>query len=302
MNLQDIEAFVAVAETGSVNRAALRLHRTQPATTRRLQNLESALGSVPLLDRTARPPVLTPAGRRVLEHCRAVLKAVAELRASISGPAEIAGELRIGIAHGLADLVLDAPLDALRRRFPGLRLNLSSNWTRSLIEEVRSGALDCAIGLITREHALPRAIEARAIGPEEIVVVCGKKSALGVDTKRGVRLKDMAEMGWILNPEGCGCRSALQRTLDRSGLPMQVSAEVFGEELQLSMIARGRGAGLVPRRQLQRSSHRASVRIVRVRDFSLRATISILHGGSLGRMAEAVEQLHSDIRSELGRI
>jgi len=40
MNLQDIEAFVAVAETGSVNRAAARLNLTQPATTRRIQNFE----------------------------------------------------------------------------------------------------------------------------------------------------------------------------------------------------------------------------------------------------------------------
>ena len=48
MNLQDIEAFVAVAEAGSVNRAAARLNLTQPATTRRIQNFEAALGGAPL--------------------------------------------------------------------------------------------------------------------------------------------------------------------------------------------------------------------------------------------------------------
>src|SRR3954466_10916709 len=47
MNLQDIEAFVAVAEAGSVNRAALRLNLTQPATTRRVQNFEAAIGHAP---------------------------------------------------------------------------------------------------------------------------------------------------------------------------------------------------------------------------------------------------------------
>jgi DNA-binding transcriptional LysR family regulator len=51
MNLQDIEAFVAVAETGSVNRAAIRLNLTQPATTRRIQNFEAAIGDTPLFNR-----------------------------------------------------------------------------------------------------------------------------------------------------------------------------------------------------------------------------------------------------------
>ena len=71
MNLKDIAAFVAVADTGSINRAALRLNLTQPATTRRVQNFEAAM-SAELLDRRAKPAVLTPIGRQVLEYCRLV--------------------------------------------------------------------------------------------------------------------------------------------------------------------------------------------------------------------------------------
>src|SRR4051812_49891249 len=81
MNLQDIEAFIALAETGSINRAALRLHLTQPATTRRVQNFESALGGVALLDRRAKPPILTPARRPALEHRRPVPQAGGQLAA-----------------------------------------------------------------------------------------------------------------------------------------------------------------------------------------------------------------------------
>ncbi len=300
VNLLDIEAFVAVAEAGSVNRAALRLHRTQPATTRRLQNLESALGGMRLLDRSARPPALTPAGRRVLEQCREILRAVAALQASASGTQDATGELRIGIAHGLGDLVLEAPLDALRRRFPGVRLNVSSDWTRALIEAVRAGALDCAICLVTREHALPRALAARPVGPEEVVVVAARRSQLAAGrAPRRTRLADLAGAGWILNPAGCGCRAALQRAFDRAGLALEVSAEVFGEELQLSMIARGRGLGLVPRRQLERSAHRASLRTLAVADFRIPARVVLLHGGSLGAMQAPVEGLHRAVASEL---
>src|SRR5215831_20232647 len=81
MNLQDIEAFVAVAETGSVNRAAARLNLTQPATTRRIQNFEAAIGATSLFGRSIKPAVLTSLGSHVLEQCRRVLAAVAELEA-----------------------------------------------------------------------------------------------------------------------------------------------------------------------------------------------------------------------------
>jgi DNA-binding transcriptional LysR family regulator len=74
MNLQDIEAFVAVAETGSVNRAAARLNLTQPATTRRIQHFEAAIGDAPLFNRTLKPAALTALGGHVLEHCRRVLR------------------------------------------------------------------------------------------------------------------------------------------------------------------------------------------------------------------------------------
>jgi DNA-binding MarR family transcriptional regulator len=95
MNLADLKAFVAVAETGSVNRAALRLNLTQPAITRRVQNFEAALGGKALLDRSSKPPTLTPAGRQVLEYCRRVLAAVGELERTTLETGEPAGELRI---------------------------------------------------------------------------------------------------------------------------------------------------------------------------------------------------------------
>src|SRR5580765_1074597 len=72
---EDIHALVQFAEAGSVVRAAARLHRTPSAVTRQVQRLESALGAE-LLDRTVKPPRLTPLGVRVVEQSRDVLKRV----------------------------------------------------------------------------------------------------------------------------------------------------------------------------------------------------------------------------------
>jgi len=129
MNLQDIEAFVAVAETGSVSRAAARLNLTQPATTRRIQSFEAAVGEGLLFNRTVKPAVLTTLGNHVLEHCRRVLTAVAELEACTTSAGDPAGELKIAVAHGLGEMVLTTPLEALRLHYARIRLQISSNWS-----------------------------------------------------------------------------------------------------------------------------------------------------------------------------
>jgi DNA-binding transcriptional LysR family regulator len=299
MDLRDIKAFVALAETGSINRTALRLNLTQPATTRRVQNFEAAIGGAALLDRSAKPAVLTPAGRQVLEHCRRVLAAVAELEASTSGTQQPEGDLRIGIAHGHAEIVLSSPLDDLRRRYPKVLLRVSSDWTSALIGDVHSGALDCAVGLLTKNHIVPAGVLATALGQESIVIVAASDNYPRRKGRGDLRLQDLAAHVWILNPVGCGCRAALQRAFDRTGAPMGIATEVFGEELQLSLIARGAGIGLVPKRQLDGSRHRRHLRVVKTADFDLRATITVLHGASLGRLAGAVEHLRDAISARL---
>ena len=103
IKLSEIETFLAVAEAGSINGAARRMHLTQPAVTRQIQRLEAELGLI-LLDRRSKPPTLTAAGRDAMEHCRRVLSAVEDLKAMGMAEGATAGRLRLGFAHGVVDL------------------------------------------------------------------------------------------------------------------------------------------------------------------------------------------------------
>jgi DNA-binding transcriptional LysR family regulator len=299
MNLQDIEAFVAVAETGSVSRAAARLNLTQPATTRRIQSFEAAVGEGLLFNRTVKPAVLTALGNHVLEHCRRVLTAVAELEACTTSAADPAGEMKIGVAHGLGEMVLTTPLEALRLHYARIRLQISSNWSTGLIEEVRSGTIDCAIGLLTDDHSIPAGLQRIALGAEQVVVV----SASRCPTKSNGspwRLRDLAEDDWFLNPTGCGCRAALMRAFDRQQLPMRIAAEIFGEDLQLSLLSRSGGLSLVPRRLFEHSQHRKGRQILSVVDFNMRAMVTLIRSTMPSRFDSAVDQFVAALRAKLG--
>jgi DNA-binding transcriptional LysR family regulator len=297
MNLQDIEAFVAVAETGSMNRAAVRLNLTQPATSRRIQNFEAAIGDASLFNRAVKPATLTALGNHVLERCRRVLTAVAVLQACTTKAAVPAGGLKAGVAHGLGEIVLTTPFDTLRRTFPQITLQVSSNWTTGLIEDVRSGALDCAVGLLTEAHSVPAGVARVALGAEQIVIVAPAKSM----PKRGKRwrLRDLADKAWFLNPPGCGCRAALVKSFDRLQLPIRIAAEIFGENLQLSLLAHSGGLGLVPRRQFEQSPHRRDLEILDVSDFDMPATVTLIRNAAPGRFDKVIELLVSELKAKL---
>lgn len=300
-NLQDIEAFVAVAETGSVNRAAARLNLTQPATTRRIQNFESAIGPIPLFDRTVKPARLTAFGIHVLEHCRRVLIAMAELEACGNGRGNISGVLKAGIAHGLEETLLSSPFNLLRRTFSKIKLKVTSDWSRALVDDVQSGSLDCAIGLLIPDHTNAAHLIQTPIGTERILVVT-RADQFDNSLNAPCRLSDLSHQSWLLNPAGCGCRSALLGTFDRLKLPIQIAAEVLGEDLQLSLLAESGGLALTPQRQFETSPYRDALKALDVKDFNIHATISLMRPRTPGRFDAALNLMIEEMRSALSSL
>src|SRR5260370_9791202 len=154
MEFDDLTAFVTVAATHSVSQAAPQLFLTQPAGSRRLQRLEHALGS-PLVDRRRRPFTLTPSGHEVLERCRRVLHSVRDVQEAIARDGAPAGELRVGVAHALTEITFTEPLDLVRAQFSKGDWRLTTGWSRPLLEQVRSGALDAAEIFPAEVHVPP---------------------------------------------------------------------------------------------------------------------------------------------------
>ena len=293
MNLNDLRALIALADAGSVSRAASMLRLTQPALTRRIQNLEAHLG-VSLLDRTTKPPTLTTTGHRVLDGGRRVLRSLTELEASCRTDGNLVGPLRLGVAYGLAEDVLAAPLTELQHAFPKLELIVKTGWTKQLLEELGHAALDGVIGFLPTDR--PEAfLNARTLGQETIAVVAPRDwPAKG---KSGsTSLHDVA---WVLNPRGCSYRTALETLFAQQGAPLRVAMEVVGRELQLSLIARGAGLGLCPLRGLRASPQSRDVHILRLDDINIRVDVALICGPGTSDLSPVFEALSTTVEQSL---
>ena len=274
MELIEIRTFVAVVESGSVSGAAELLRVSQPAVTRRIQRLESTLGIV-LLDRRARPPALTPAGMRLLEPCRAVLKAAEDVRAASAPAGTPTGEFRLGIVSSLADLVLPELTRRLRREFPRLIARFSIAWTAALLESVRKGALDAAVVYLPQEAPSPAMMTGQRITSISLRFVAPRGRRL----RPVVDLADVARERWVLNPRGCVFRAAVIQMLDEVARPLRLAVEVQGVNRQLSLVARGVGLGCVPAQVARRSPLRSRFTSFHIRDHPFDLAVWAVHRG-----------------------
>lgn len=292
MNIDDVRAFVAVVDTGSVGRAALRLNLTQPGVSRRVQRLEEALG-VALLDRESKPARPTRAGESAYRKCMAVLRASEALARDVRATAPV-GPLRIAVSLGIAESVFTPALDALRAAHPRTTLHLSTGRSIELRKQVAESLVDAAIVMVRHDRPVDET-HAELLGSERVVVVAGIRLAV----PPRCRLVDLAEHSWVINPDGCGFRTQLDSALANAGHALAISAETWGTALQLALIARGAGLGLVAERMIRESPHATALQTIAVDDFQPVLKVWLVRAGELGPLSPAVDVLAETVRGVL---
>ncbi|CAB3723610.1 LysR family transcriptional regulator [Trinickia soli] len=305
MNTRDLQAFVEVVDSGSMVRAATKLHLTQPGLTRRVQNLETTLG-VPLLDRQSKPMKPTGAGKEVYVLARAVLRSVDDLLAVAAPGSEPAGELKIGVPPFLSELALEQPIDRLRAAFPRLTLRVTAAWSPTLLERVMRAELDAAVVMTPTSTTLPDTVTATLLAVQPTVVVASRSLPLPRKAKRGqgaprLTLAELAQHAWVLSQDGCGMRSALSRALGAASLRFDVAVEAFGSELQLSLVARGVGLGIVTPGQLAASAHKDALQVIDAPELSGGLNVWLVHGTLPGRLVRPLALLRDTLGEALAQ-
>jgi DNA-binding transcriptional LysR family regulator len=145
VTLWGIEVFLAVAEERAISAAARRLNVSPSAISQQLTGIEAALGAV-LLDRSARPLALTPAGAMFRRHAQVILSAEAEARAELA-VADLAGltTLRLGMIEDFDAEVTPRLLSGLARELKGCRFLLETGASHRLLDQLEARALDIAV-------------------------------------------------------------------------------------------------------------------------------------------------------------
>jgi DNA-binding transcriptional LysR family regulator len=145
ITLWGIEVFVATAEERSISAAARRLGASPSAVSQQLTNLETAVGAT-LLERGARPVLLTRAGEAFRRRAEAILNEAAQARAelAVAGQATLS-RLRLGMIDDLEADITPRLLSRLAGHLPGCHFLLETNASHTLYDQLEAEALDIVV-------------------------------------------------------------------------------------------------------------------------------------------------------------
>jgi DNA-binding transcriptional LysR family regulator len=221
-----LRSFVAIAEAGSVTRAAQRVNRTQSAVSTHLQQLEGTLGTQ-LVVRTTRSLVLSPEGESFLPHARRLLDWQDEARAAVL-PAAATEVWRVGFSEYFLPGRLGELLALLREAAPQARFELLWSGSAALQQLWSAGEIDLAV--VTSAAPVP---EAKLLRREPLSWVTG--AGYSPPTNGPAPLV-------LLGPD-CPVRTMALAALARAGRPHHLQLSCAGAHGALAAIRAGWGVG-----------------------------------------------------------
>lgn len=237
-----MRAFVTVARTGQLARAAEQLHLTASALSRQVKACEDALG-LPLFTRLPGGMALTPAGRHLLPLATQALdaaQAVAAAAHALRGA--VTGVLRLGTIVDPESIRLGPLLAALLHAHPQLELRLVHGISGTVLQQLRDGQLDACfhLGPVADPdlHVLPLAEEQyRVVGP-----------AAWRERLQQAGWAELAALPWLSTPAGSSQHGLVQQMLAAHGLACRTVVEADQEASMIQLIETGVALGLMRER------------------------------------------------------
>jgi DNA-binding transcriptional LysR family regulator len=251
MDTQHLQAFVAIADTGSFSAAALQLHLTQPAISKRIAILEEQLNSR-LFDRIGRTISLTQAGRSLLPTARNILQEVVSAKRAIADlNGDVRGKLSIATSHHIGLHRLPPYLKEYSRQYPEVKLDLHFLDSEQAHVEILHGRFDLAVVTLSQEED-PR-IGTHMIWLDELRFVAAKNHPL-VKEKR-LDLVDLTPYQAIMPDTNTYTTRLIKTLFDERQQPLEITMVTNHLDTIKMMVAIGLGWGVLPTTMIDDDLH-----------------------------------------------
>jgi DNA-binding transcriptional LysR family regulator len=296
MNLHQLEIFRAVAERGSVSRAAEALFLSQPGVSLQIKALEKSLG-LHLFEKHGRTLRLTEAGHELLKYSERIFALLDETRQVMEelGGAK-RGTVKVAASTTAGIYVVPPALGVFHRANPQIKLTLDVVNRITAQERLLNDEVDLAVmGLI--EH--PQDLEVEAFAPNELVVIAAPDHPL--TQRRQIPLEALAGETLLLREQGSGTRTDVEAMLAQRGITVSVMMELRSSGAIKQAVAAGLGVAVMPLGALELELLAKRVAVLDVVGFPVMRAWSLARrpGRRLSAAAEALWQFLLAYRGEV---
>jgi DNA-binding transcriptional LysR family regulator len=273
MELRLLRTFKAVADAGSFTHAASRIHLTQAAVSVHIRQLEDEVGT-PLFLRVNKKLFLTEAGRALLSHADAILRAHDEAKAELAalgGPSR--GRLYVGVAstaitvHPLPEILSD-----IKRKYPLVDLSVGGGTSEWIVEQILASNMDAGLVSLPVEATDVSTVTLRR---DELMAVMSPQHRFA--RSRVINAEQLTAEPLILGEKGGNTRRLIDLFFEKHNLRPIVVMELQRTEAIVKMVELGFGATILPQRSVERDITRGRVRAVPVRDLTLKWELGVVY-------------------------
>lgn len=242
MDLKHLRAFLTVAETGSVTRAADILHLVQPAVSRQIRLLEEDVGA-PLFARERHGMSLTEAGQALVGYAQRAILELDRARAEIGAAAQsgVRGLVTLGLLPSTVDILSSALVAAVSARYPGIRVRIAIGYAGTLAQWLESGEVDAAL-LYGAERS--SGLQTIPLVEEPLWVIGPPQARLRKN--RPVALARLATHKVVLPSAPHGIRTLVEHACAVAQVTLDISAETNALSVQRALVLGGHGLTLLP--------------------------------------------------------
>jgi DNA-binding transcriptional LysR family regulator len=262
LKLRELNIFLAVANAGSITKAAKQLAISQPAVSRAIADLEHTL-RVTLLDRSRQGIEPTEYGRALLKRGVAVFDELKQGVADIEFLADpSAGELRIGSSSGLSEGVVLAVINRLTRQYPRVVFHVMPTGTLAVYEELRERRLE--LGFV-RLSAIEGGedLHQEMLFEDPLVVVAGADNPW--TRRRKIKLAELLDEPWTWSSPGTVFDALVVEAFRAAGLePPRATVYAEAINMRTRLAATGSFLAVVPASMLRFYTKHASIRLLPV--------------------------------------
>ncbi|MDP3707103.1 MAG: LysR family transcriptional regulator [Polaromonas sp.] len=243
IDLTSLQLFVAVCELGSIGKAAEREFIAASAVSKRLSDLEAALG-ITLLYRHTRGVDLTPAGESLLHHARSVLFSLEKMQGELSEYADgVRGHVRVHASISAIVQFLPEDLGAFIRQHAEIKIDLEEHLSTEVVRAVQEGAAD--LGVCNTANGAGD-LQTRPYRTDDLVLIVPRGHELcaqgAIDFEAAL---DHDQVGLHANSS---IYLAMRQAAAAVGRTIKLRIHVTGLDAMCRMIQNGLGVGVMPQR------------------------------------------------------
>ena len=243
MDFAALQAFLAVAETGSFSRAAERIYLTQPAISKRIATLERRFDAQ-LFDRIGRRVQLTEAGRALFERSRSILAELDDAKRSLANlSGQIRGSLSLATSHHIGLHRIPETLKRFHARYPDVRLDLRFMDSEQACHAVVRGELELAV--VTLPPAPIAQLRCEHVWHDPLDVVVAPNHPLAA--QRGATVRALLDHPAILPGPGTYTREIILKALGAARRKVRVDMTTNYLEVLKMLVSIGLGWTALPR-------------------------------------------------------